>query len=185
MLTLDIATVVVLLLIMGVACAVGGYAIAQARQRQAGDGKLAAELKSELSEYKENVAAHFQTTASLLHDMTEQYRSVYEHMASGAQNLCDAEQATAQIESLKAGLLPVLDPPSEPVDVIESSTEQSVEEFTSGTDASSQDAENSIELDQGEEHPSSDQPAEHDANPLEDRHDEREARSTTGPGRRR
>ena len=46
MLTLDIATVVVLLLIMGVACAVGGYAIAQARQRRAGDGKLAAELKS-------------------------------------------------------------------------------------------------------------------------------------------
>ena len=65
-----------------------------------------AELKTELSDYKENVAEHFQTMASLLHDMTEQYRSVYEHIASGAQALCDPERATSQIESLRAGLLP-------------------------------------------------------------------------------
>ena len=71
----------------------------------------AAELKTEISEYKESVSDHFQTTAGLLHDMTEQYRSVYEHMAAGAQQLCDTEQATSQIESLRAGLLPVIEKP--------------------------------------------------------------------------
>jgi len=106
MLTLGIETIVILLLIMGVVSAFGGYVVAQERQRRAGGGKSAAELRDELSEYKESVNAHFQTTAGLLHDMTEQYRAVYEHMASGAQSLCDPETARTQIESLRAGLLP-------------------------------------------------------------------------------
>jgi len=96
---------------MGVACAGGGYVVAVVAQRRAGNGKTAAELKTEISEYKESVSDHFQTTAGLLHDMTEQYRSVYEHMAAGAQQLCDTEQATSQIESLRAGLLPVIEKP--------------------------------------------------------------------------
>lgn len=106
MLTLGIETIVILLLIMGVVSAFGGYVVAQERQRRAGGGKTAAELRDELSEYKDSVNAHFQTTAGLLHDMTEQYRAVYEHMASGAQSLCDPETARTQIESLRAGLLP-------------------------------------------------------------------------------
>ncbi|MGR9090982.1 MAG: YhcB family protein [Gammaproteobacteria bacterium] len=113
MLTLGIETIVILLLIMGVVSAFGGYVVAHERQRRSGGGKSAAELRSELDEYKENVNEHFQTTAGLLHDMTEQYRAVYEHMASGAQNLCDPETAQSQIESLRAGLLPSA--PSAPV----------------------------------------------------------------------
>lgn len=106
MLTLGVETIVILLLIMGVVSAFGGYVVAQERQRRAGGGKSAAELRNELNEYKDDVNAHFQTTAGLLHDMTEQYRAVYEHMASGAQNLCDPDTARQQIESLRAGLLP-------------------------------------------------------------------------------
>ncbi|MFT4583797.1 MAG: uncharacterized membrane-anchored protein YhcB (DUF1043 family) [Gammaproteobacteria bacterium] len=147
MLTLDIVTAVALVVILGVICAIGGYAIAQTRQRREGDGKSTAELKSELSDYKENVAAHFQTTASLLHDMTEQYRSVYEHMAIGAQQLCDAEQATAQIESLKAGLLPVLNTPSEPVEVIDPNVAVE-QEITSEASLDSQVEQEPDELDQ-------------------------------------
>lgn len=110
MLTLGVETIVILLVIMGVVSAFGGYVFAQERQRRAGGGKSAAELRKELSEYKENVNTHFQTTAGLLHDMTEQYRAVYEHMASGAQNLCDPDTARTQIESLRAGLLPAGSP---------------------------------------------------------------------------
>lgn len=105
MLNLGLETIIVLLVLVGALCGVAGYTIARLGQRRAGGGKTAAELKTELGEYKENVTEHFQTTASLLHEMTEQYRSVYEHMAAGAQNLCDPEQATLQIESLSAGLL--------------------------------------------------------------------------------
>jgi len=106
MLTLGIETIVILLVIVGVVSAFGGYVVAQERQRRAGGGKSAAELKTELGDYQDSVTEHFQTTAGLLQDMTEQYRAVYEHMASGAQNLCDQETAQSQIESLRAGLLP-------------------------------------------------------------------------------
>jgi uncharacterized membrane-anchored protein YhcB (DUF1043 family) len=106
MLTLGVETIVVLLLITGAVCALAGYTFAQARQRQAGGGKSAEELKSELAEYRDDVSEHFQTTATLLHEMTEQYRSVYEHMAAGAQTLCDPERSTSQLEHLAAGLLP-------------------------------------------------------------------------------
>ncbi|MFT4561107.1 MAG: uncharacterized membrane-anchored protein YhcB (DUF1043 family) [Gammaproteobacteria bacterium] len=168
MLTLDVVTVVVLLVVTGVACALGGYAIAQGRQRRAGDGKSAAELKSELSQYKENVAEHFQTTASLLHDMTEQYRSVYEHMAGGAQQLCDAEQATVQIESLKAGLLPVLNTPSEPAEVIDSGTDA---EQQVGSQADP-DSERNSDVPDEEVRASVDELTDSDAQPLEERQDD-------------
>ncbi len=115
MLTLGVETIVILLLIVGAVSAFGGYVVAQERQRRAGGGKSAAELRTELSEYKENVNTHFQTTAGLLHDMTEQYRAVYEHMASGAQSLCDPDTARTQIESLRAGLLPAGLPDATPV----------------------------------------------------------------------
>lgn len=115
MLTLGVETIVILMLIVGAVSAFGGYVVAQERQRRAGGGKSAAELRTELSEYKENVNTHFQTTAGLLHDMTEQYRAVYEHMASGAQSLCDPDTARTQIESLRAGLLPAGVPDATPV----------------------------------------------------------------------
>ena len=104
-------TIAILLVVVGAVCAFAGYAFAEARARRAGGGKTAEQLKAELVSYKENVTEHFQTTANLLHDMTEQYRSVYEHMAAGAQRLCDTEHATAQIESLQAGLLQGRDTP--------------------------------------------------------------------------
>ena len=134
--TLGIDTVVILLVVMGIACGFGGYAIAIAGQRRAGNGKTAAELKTEISDYKENVAEHFQTTAGLLHDMTEQYRSVYEHMAAGAQQLCDAEQATSQIESLRAGLLPVIEKPLEDEEASNGGTEGETEQLLDATDES-------------------------------------------------
>jgi uncharacterized membrane-anchored protein YhcB (DUF1043 family) len=112
-LTLEIGTVVISLVIIGAVCALGGYATGIAAQRRAGNGKSAVELKTEISEYKESVPEHFQTTAGLLHEMTQQYRSVYERMAAGVQELRDAEQATSQFGSLRAGLLPSINDASE------------------------------------------------------------------------
>ena len=109
MLTVGIATIVITLVTIGVMCAWGGYAFAQAQQQRDGGGKSAQELKTELEDYKADVSEHFQTTATLFHEMTDQYRSVYEHMAAGAQQLGNTEQGLAQIESLRAGLLPVIE----------------------------------------------------------------------------
>ncbi|MEX1196645.1 MAG: DUF1043 family protein [Pseudohongiellaceae bacterium] len=43
--------------------------------------------------YRENVSTHFNTTAELIQQMTESYKDVYRHLASGAQTLCDHEVA--------------------------------------------------------------------------------------------
>ena len=58
--------------------------------------RLDADLKqvqSELADYKQEVSHHFEKTAELVNTMTASYRAVYEHLATGAQNLCK-EQAS-------------------------------------------------------------------------------------------
>ena len=70
-------------------------------------GKLSAnpsrvkELEAQLREaketdrrYRDNVSDHFSMTADLVHHMTESYRDVYQHLASGAQDLCSGEVAS-------------------------------------------------------------------------------------------
>ncbi len=46
------------------------------------------DLKDNHLSYKDNVSDHFSMTADLVQHMTESYREVYQHLASGAQDLC-------------------------------------------------------------------------------------------------
>ena len=50
-------------------------------------------LKESHEEYKESVSDHFSRTADLVQRMTENYKGIYQHVASGAQNLCSTEVA--------------------------------------------------------------------------------------------
>jgi len=43
--------------------------------------------------YRGNVAEHFSGTSDLLRDLTERYRRVYAHLATGAQRLCPQDFA--------------------------------------------------------------------------------------------
>ncbi|MCH1492324.1 MAG: YhcB family protein [Luminiphilus sp.] len=43
------------------------------------------------ADYEAEVAEHFAKTAQLLNRMTQDYREVYSHLASGADTLCDGE----------------------------------------------------------------------------------------------
>ena len=52
------------------------------------------ELKDNHVTYKDSVSDHFSTTADLVQQMTESYREVYQHLASGAQDLCSNEVAS-------------------------------------------------------------------------------------------
>jgi len=45
-------------------------------------------LKNEHENYKNNVHAHFSSSAQLLTRLTESYKDVYVHMADGARSLC-------------------------------------------------------------------------------------------------
>ena len=46
------------------------------------------QLKENFREYRDQVTHHFMRTSELVQEMTQSYRSVYEHLASGAQHLC-------------------------------------------------------------------------------------------------
>ena len=52
------------------------------------------QLKDTHSEYRDSVSDHFSMTAELVQHMTESYRDVYQHLASGAQDLCSGEVAS-------------------------------------------------------------------------------------------
>lgn len=52
------------------------------------------DIKDNHLTYKNNVSEHFSLTADLVQHMTESYRDVYQHLASGAQDLCSNEVAS-------------------------------------------------------------------------------------------
>lgn len=72
-------------------------------------------LKESHTEYKDSVSDHFGMTAELIQHMTESYREVYQHLASGAQDLCSNEVAN---KLLPADSDAVFDASSNPEDAI-------------------------------------------------------------------
>ena len=107
-----------------VGVAVGWWA---ALQRKDDSGDVINELKREIEvakaahrAYEQSVTTHFANTAQLLHRMQDDYRSIYAHIASGAQELCDSEVAS-QMDDMKhiSGSSDVPDrllDPSQPLD---------------------------------------------------------------------
>ncbi len=53
------------------------------------------ELTDDFRGYRDQVTHHFMRTSELVQEMTQSYRSVYEHLASGAQHLCGDNEAAA------------------------------------------------------------------------------------------
>lgn len=52
------------------------------------------------ADYEAEVAEHFAKTAQLLNRMTQDYREVYSHLASGADTLCDGEVSIPSAKTL-------------------------------------------------------------------------------------
>jgi uncharacterized membrane-anchored protein YhcB (DUF1043 family) len=70
---------------------IGGAAARRARALQVALAEERAahdKARSEYEAYRKRVADHFSETSERLHDLTLQYRSVYEHLAKGAGELC-------------------------------------------------------------------------------------------------
>lgn len=71
-----------------------------------------AALETEMADYRAKVDAHFAETGRLTQEIAENYRKMYQHMASGAVELCDGQESQAllafsgedsvQIESAQA-----------------------------------------------------------------------------------
>ncbi|MDH5325161.1 MAG: YhcB family protein [Gammaproteobacteria bacterium] len=78
-------------LLVGMAAGVyfGQMDIFRRRQREELKARLE-NAENELSRYKMEVTEHFLVTASLVNSMTESYQAVHEHLAKGANRLCDS-----------------------------------------------------------------------------------------------
>jgi uncharacterized membrane-anchored protein YhcB (DUF1043 family) len=63
------------------------------------------ELREKFSDYRDHVSQHFTRTSELVQEMTQSYRAVYEHLATGAQELCEGEVETPSLDTSKKDLL--------------------------------------------------------------------------------
>ena len=60
--------------------------------------------------YKDTVADHFSESAHLFGDITEKYRSLYEHMSTGAYSLCDRRSIPRELTTSHVNILAVETP---------------------------------------------------------------------------
>ena len=70
--------------------------------------KLESQLKQvehDFEIYKESVTSHFNTTSELVHNLTEDYVKVYQHLSEGAEKLADPQQLTQQLGQQKPDAL--------------------------------------------------------------------------------
>lgn len=86
------------------------YAIMRPKPGQ----KTVSQVQAELDDYKSQVSQHFSTTSELFKQMTGNYRSLYQHMATGATSLCDADAVAPELELAAAEMLPKKDHQTNP-----------------------------------------------------------------------
>lgn len=87
--------------LIGIGCLALGVIIgALSANRLSGTPTRIKELESQVKsleerhdQYKDDVSDHFNVTADLVQQMTQSYRDVYQHLATGAQDLCTSEVA--------------------------------------------------------------------------------------------
>ncbi|PCI66309.1 MAG: hypothetical protein COB26_01170 [Piscirickettsiaceae bacterium] len=69
------------------------------------DSAKVKELEAEHEQYRKKVDDHFVNTAILFKGLTDQYRDVYRHIATGAGDLCSEEAKANQIDLEETALL--------------------------------------------------------------------------------
>ena len=75
----------------------GGIGFWVGRSGVGGSKSRAEQAEAELEEYKRSVTEHFGQTAVHFQAIGQHYRDLYEHMASGAQVLCEPDEAGKQL----------------------------------------------------------------------------------------
>jgi len=60
------------------------------------------QLTERFTDYRDQVTQHFMRTSELVQEMTHSYRSVYEHLASGAQHLCGEQPEATSLGHRKS-----------------------------------------------------------------------------------
>ncbi|WP_261841774.1 YhcB family protein [Aliamphritea ceti] len=68
----------------------------------------------QLDAYKQQVNQHFERTAELVNDMTESYKAVHTHLATGSEALCDADTSKLDAAPVKPVITDQTDKAPEP-----------------------------------------------------------------------
>lgn len=74
-------------------------------QRSQTGGKTLENIRQEHDDYQQTVEQHFERSAVLFKKLTDDYREFYEHMASGAHNLCREEPMIQSLDLSRPGYL--------------------------------------------------------------------------------
>lgn len=93
------------LILGGVVGLLVGVGLAMFLKKGGGNASAVKELKAEHDQYRKQVDEHFVNTAVLLKGLTEQYRDVYRHIATGAGELCSEEAKALQVDMEETALL--------------------------------------------------------------------------------
>lgn len=83
----------------------GALMVVLTHRRTGASQKELERLKEEHERYRAEVNQHFARTSALFRDVTERYRDLYEHMASGAQQLCRDQPQAPALDIPDQGLL--------------------------------------------------------------------------------
>ena len=119
------------------------------KQREAMQEKID-QAEKELSDYKHEVAEHFIETADLVNAMTESYQAVHEHLAKGAQSLCDDQVKVNRLQVMTEALESAPAQTTEqavPIDV-EPVVEETTTEEAGQTETAATTTETSVAIDE-------------------------------------
>ena len=100
----------------------GGVGFWMGRSGVGGSKARVEKAEAELEDYKRSVTEHFGQTAAHFQAIGKQYRELYDHMANGAQALCEPDEAGKQLlfaPGAEAASTIVDEPPAEAVAEVE------------------------------------------------------------------
>jgi uncharacterized membrane-anchored protein YhcB (DUF1043 family) len=101
--------------------------------------------RNELAGYRGDVNQHFLKTSLLLGKLTNDYREVYEHLATGAQKLCNEKPNTPKLDLPDNKILPSMDVVEAEEPAIELAAETMVEVPVEVTEEPNTDMEQAVE----------------------------------------
>ena len=84
---------------------IGAYLFLERYSQTAKLREELSELKGRFSDYRDHVTQHFVRTSELVQEMSQSYRAVYEHLATGAQELCEGEVEAPSLDTSNKDLL--------------------------------------------------------------------------------
>lgn len=85
------------------------------------------EKEEELAKYQSDVSTHFAKTADLVNNLTDSYKAVHQHLASGVQNLCPENTGERLVHTPAPQLESNTTAPSENPDIVETTSAQQTE----------------------------------------------------------